>query len=692
MRALTLLDLFSGIGGFSLGLQQAGFSFKKHYFSEIDPFAIANYQYNFKHSIYAGPIENIKKGSVESPDIICFGSPCQDLSIAGKRKGIKGEKSKIFFEAIRILNLYTPRLFIFENVKGLFSSNQGKDFEIVLRSFADLGIYDIQWQLLNTAWFLPQNRERIYLVGSLREKTRPQIFPIGESPKKTENRTRKKLEEANISPTIDTKVGDHGNYAPYIFTIRNGRKVPGGAKVEIRKDSSTNCITGVDQDNLVVNDWTPLKVERTDKAKKIRKANQKKGKDYAPFQEKQFVPRKDGKTGAITAHPQSENLLHNLGNIRRFTPLECERLQGFPDHWTKYGIREGKQIELSDSRRYQLTGNAVSVPVIKAIGERIKASSIFKKHIINTKEPKVSPLEGLGKIGKTPVSYYGGKQNLVKRILSLIPKHNLYCEPFVGGAAVFFAKEPSPVEVINDLDGKVVNFYQVCKLHFSKLQKMIQSTPHSRKLHTETKDILQDPNEKDKIKKAWAFWVQTNMSFSSKIYGGYAYERKTNGVSRTIRNKKDQFTKDICERLELVDIECNDALTVIKSRDTKESFFYIDPPYFNSDMGHYKGYTEQDFKDLLEVLTKIKGKFLLSSYPSEILKKYAKKHKWFQQSITQTVSVTKNSRDKKKTEVFTANYNLSTVNTALSGTEGNIKEMMLLKAKAIRLRFSFATN
>ncbi len=295
-----------------------------------------------------------------------------------------------------------------------------------------------------------------------------------------------------------------------------------------------------------------------------------------------------------------------------------------------------------------------------------------------------SPIDCLG---KTPISYYGGKQKLTKRILSLIPEHNLYCEPFVGGAAVFFSKEPSPVEVINDLDGKVVNFYRVCKLQFSKLQKQILATPHSRKLHTQAKALLQDDIEKDPIKRAWAFWVQTNMSFSSRIFGGYAYERKSNGVSKTLFNKKNNFTKEICERLDLVDIECNDALTVIKSRDTKESFFYIDPPYFNSDMGHYKGYTQKDFEDLLKLLGAIKGKFLLSSYPSDILERYRKKHKWTQHAIEQTVTVTKGTRNKKKTEVLTANYNIHEKNKPLSGAPS--VAILKMKSKALRLQLRF---
>ena len=291
-----------------------------------------------------------------------------------------------------------------------------------------------------------------------------------------------------------------------------------------------------------------------------------------------------------------------------------------------------------------------------------------------------SPLHGLT---KTPITYYGGKQTMSKLIISLIPDHNLYCEPFVGGGAVFFAKEPSPVEVINDLNGDVVNFYQVCKQEFSKLNKLIQATPHSRKLHSEAATILKNAKEKDNIKRAWAFWVQTNMSFSARIFGGYAFERKTNGVSKAIFNKKQVFTSEICNRLDLVDIECNDALKVIQSRDTRDSFFYIDPPYFNSDMGHYGGYSENDFRNLLEVLSEIEGKFLLSSYPSKILNEYKSRNNWFQNSLEKKVAVTKQT-NKKKTEVLTANYNIKRKISNLSGIPN--LENIRLRSKALKFR------
>ena len=297
------------------------------------------------------------------------------------------------------------------------------------------------------------------------------------------------------------------------------------------------------------------------------------------------------------------------------------------------------------------------------------------------KNPKIeSPLAGLSHVKKTPITYYGGKQRLVSLILSLIPEHKLYCEPFVGGAAVFFAKKPSEMEVINDLNGAVVNFYRVCKTEFAKLEKLIQATPHSRQVHRETQDILKNAAKLNPVERAWAFWVQTNMSFSSRIFGGYAYERNSNGTLKRFVNKKLTFTKDLQHRLDMVDIENNDALQVIKSRDGADSFFYCDPPYFNSDMGHYKGYTEKDFTQLLETLSDIKGKFLLSSYPSDVLDGFTKKHKWHTITKQVGVAVTKNT-NKVKTEVLTANYPLK---YELNGANYQLQ----MKARCLKLNLN----
>jgi len=212
--AIVLLDLFSGTGGFAKGLLEAGYTFKKQYFSEIDKYAIANYKYNYKEAIYVGGVEEVKKekGNIQKPNIVVFGSPCQDISIAGKRKGIQGNRSGLFFEAVRIVSEFQPDIVVFENVKGLFSSNAGKDFETVLQAFTDIGIYDYEWQLLNTAWFLPQNRERIYIVGHLRGKRRGKVFPIGENSKASETRRKGKIPGA-----LTTTYASSPNYGSYIF-------------------------------------------------------------------------------------------------------------------------------------------------------------------------------------------------------------------------------------------------------------------------------------------------------------------------------------------------------------------------------------------------------------------------------------------------------------------------------------------
>src|ERR1035437_7941537 len=216
---------------------------------------------------------------------------------------------------------------------------------------------------------------------------------------------------------------------------------------------------------------------------------------------------------------------------------------------------------------------------------------------------------------KTPLSYYGGKQILSKEIISLIPKHNLYCEPFFGGGAVFFFKDPSHVEVINDSNGELINFYKVIKNDFKKLQKEIQTSLHSRKLHAQADVIYKHPELFNEIQRAWAVWMLANQSYASKLNGSWGFDKNESMSPKKLYEKRKAFLVIYAERLDKVQIECTDALRVIKTFDTKESFFYCDPPYFNAHQGHYKGYTQQDFEKLLDALSLIKGNFLLSSYP-----------------------------------------------------------------------------
>ena len=264
---------------------------------------------------------------------------------------------------------------------------------------------------------------------------------------------------------------------------------------------------------------------------------------------------------------------------------------------------------------------------------------------------------------KTPISYYGGKQKLASTILKLIPEHELYAEPFIGGAAIFFAKEPSRVEVINDTNKELVNFYRMVQHEFVGLEKEIKISLHSRDLHRKASVIYNNPDMFSDIKRAWAVWVLAAQSFSSIIDGSWGYDIQKGTTSIKIMNKRDSFTEDYAIRLQDIQIECTDALRIIESRDSANSFFYCDPPYYNSDCGHYNGYTLQDFENLLKLLSKIKGKFLLSSYPSPILKQYAKEYGWKAKTLDFKVSVgIKNGKPgKPKTEVLTSNYPLNSI-------------------------------
>lgn len=258
---------------------------------------------------------------------------------------------------------------------------------------------------------------------------------------------------------------------------------------------------------------------------------------------------------------------------------------------------------------------------------------------------------------KPPLTYYGGKQTLAPFIISLIPEHTLYAEPFTGGGAVFFQKPPSKCEVLNDTNGELTNFYKVIRNQFKKLQVLIQDTLHSRDAYRRAEVIYYNTDMFDEVHRAWAVWVLCSQGFAGKMDGPFGYDKTDNTTSKRIANKRLNFTEAYRERLEKTQIECADALYVIDSRDHEDAFFYCDPPYIGSNCGHYKGYTEADFEALLQLLSTIKGKFLLSSYPSEMLTQYTDRHGWhtLQRELLVTVNA-KGGNHKKKIEVLTANY------------------------------------
>lgn len=259
---------------------------------------------------------------------------------------------------------------------------------------------------------------------------------------------------------------------------------------------------------------------------------------------------------------------------------------------------------------------------------------------------------------KTPIAYYGGKQNMLRHILPNIPTHRIYTESFFGGGAVFFAKKPSESEIINDVNHMVMNFFEVAKTSFNSLQSKVEATLFSRATYSVAWSMYRMPHLFSPLQQAWAFYVATNMGFGSSI-GSWGFD-KYGKRAKSFLNKKMAFDQSSAERLQSAQIETGNAVKVILQYDTPDTFHYIDPPYILTDMGHYKGYSIDEYKELLETLVALKGKFLLSGFPNPILDKYIDKYGWNLQSYDKPKSAVKAQLGKprlaRKTEVLVANY------------------------------------
>ena len=245
---------------------------------------------------------------------------------------------------------------------------------------------------------------------------------------------------------------------------------------------------------------------------------------------------------------------------------------------------------------------------------------------------------------------------MLKNIVPLIPEHEIYNEPFFGGGAVFFEKQPSKIEFINDINGELVNFYRVIKRDFEKLKDEIECTLHSEFQHKQACEIYFNSTDKEPVLRAWAVWMLSHQSYYA-ILGSTWKCSKERNMARQIQASKEMFDERYVRRLEATSIFCRNALDVICNTDTPDTFHYIDPPYFNSNMGHYGGYTENDFDNLLKILSELKGKFMLSSYPSDILSNYISKTGWHSISF----EMNRAAGGGQKTEVLTMNYSPSIV-------------------------------
>lgn len=259
---------------------------------------------------------------------------------------------------------------------------------------------------------------------------------------------------------------------------------------------------------------------------------------------------------------------------------------------------------------------------------------------------------------KTPITYYGGKQTMLKHILPLIPEHKLYTEAFCGGAAVFFAKRPVEAEVINDINMHLVNFYNTVQCDFGALKSKIDATLHSRDMHAHATHILAYPEFFSHVDRAWAVWTLSKTSFASMLDGTFGYDFG-GGMPKKVRNAKDDFSERLCTRLEHATIESRHAFEVISTYDSVDTFHFVDPPYVGSDCGHYEGvFGDDDLGRLLELLAQLKGKFMLTMFPHDRIAEYAERHGWVIHRTERHISASKVSR-RMQEEWMTCNYDLS---------------------------------
>ena len=388
---LTFLDFFSGVGGFRHGLELAGM--KCIGFCEKDKFARKSYEamYDTKGEWFHDDITTIDPLRLPKADLWCAGSPCQNVSIAGKRAGLYGERSGLFFTFVELIKSQKeedkPEWVLLENVKGLLSSGGGRDYLDYLSILDEAG-YDLEWQVFNSKDYgVPQNRERIYTIGHLRRKGRRKVLPLSrESSSHLKQLVGGKQSYRVYDPSgiATTLVGEGGGLG-----AKTGLYLIDQSLTEPKLTEEARCITAR---------YTAGATKRTAMNSGVL--------EVQPILTQGIKVRNGTKQGYQLAvvgdsvdlsYPSSltrrarvgRGIAHNLScscqmgavvwkgrvvKIRRLTPKECFRLQGFSDD-----LFEKAKAVNSDAQLYKQAGNGVTVPVVYAIGCAILSSKYHQK-------------------------------------------------------------------------------------------------------------------------------------------------------------------------------------------------------------------------------------------------------------------------------------------------------------------------
>ena len=393
---MKAFSLFSGIGGFDLALQRQGIEMVGA--CEIDKYARSVYQRQFPGVRVWNDATKIDPKEVPNHDILAFGFPCQSFSVAGSRGGFSDTRGTLFFEGARIAKEKRPPILLMENVLGLLSHDKGQTMSVILATLDEMG-YEWEYQVFNSKHWVPQNRERVFIIGYSRESGRRKIFPIEGDGGKTsglrkvglvgkDDQAHRVYSTDGISSTLASEGGGlgaktglykeskikriEGNPNVYntdaqggklydpegISPTVSGQRVNSQGYIKTGKIKKVQSISTIQPHATVMDECapaltckheqpvvrpiiTPDRIER-------RKQNGRRVKD-------------DGDPAFTQTATEQHGIMID-DRIRRLTPTECERLQGFPDQWTKL---DADGNEVSDTQRYRMLGNAVTVDVVQ---------------------------------------------------------------------------------------------------------------------------------------------------------------------------------------------------------------------------------------------------------------------------------------------------------------------------------------
>jgi DNA (cytosine-5)-methyltransferase 1 len=426
---VRFVSLFSGVGGFDLGLEAAGWECVAQV--EWDQHCQAVLARHWPDVPKWHDVSDVAGADLPAADAVVFGSPCQDLSVAGKRAGFNGERSVLFYEAVRIIKEMQdvgrgPAWVVWENVTGALSSSDGRDFGAVLRELADLGALDIAWRVLDARFFgVPQRRRRVFVVADLAGHRAGEVFP--------ESTSMRWHPHSSLAPWQDTTTTTEERSAVSSDDVRD-TVTP---KPLLARDNEGVDCDGASNNHLVVQSVSENQrgeIVLADYAHSLIAGGSKPGQGYAAIVEQRLLRNDDNRalstsdratiafhltqdpitgtsytpqlstgssgggamlgvmktatigfshTQGLDCQPsdQAWPTLRSEGGgqavatstvIRRLTPIECERLMGWPDDHTRW---RADGTELADSHRYRMCGNGVAAPVAQWIGERISEAA-----------------------------------------------------------------------------------------------------------------------------------------------------------------------------------------------------------------------------------------------------------------------------------------------------------------------------